>query len=193
MSSKHPIIIITGDICIDWLQFPLKAKDTGLNWELQPGLNMITKPGGALFLSEIIQKSTKALVLSPELKDIEKTQPEKFLHSNVELDIFPYSCDQKEKNKPVYRIKRFLGYTGPAIGTPELLHVKNDNPDAEIVVLDDSGNGFREKKEYWPKAILTKDKNPVVIYKMSRPLASGKLWDHVCKIHSKKLVVIITF
>ena len=29
-----PKILITGDICIDWLQFPTKPKDSGLNWEL---------------------------------------------------------------------------------------------------------------------------------------------------------------
>jgi len=192
MPFKHPIITITGDICVDWLRFPMKPKDSGLNWELHPGTRIITRPGGALLLSEFLRRSTDADVFSPELKDIKEIPPEKVLHSNVELNLFPFSSDPKEKNKPVYRVRHFLGYTGPITGAPALLHVKNDNPDADIVILDDAGNGFREKKEYWPKAILEDGKKPVVIYKMSRPLASGKLWDHVRSFHSERLVLVVS-
>jgi len=46
MSSK-PTILLTGDICIDWLRFPVPPKDTGLNWELYPGTHMSAKYGGA--------------------------------------------------------------------------------------------------------------------------------------------------
>jgi hypothetical protein len=192
MPSEHLTIVITGDICADWLQFPLKAKDSGLNWELHSGTRIIARPGGALLLSEFLRKSTDAAVFSPELKNIERISPEEILHSNVELDLFPYSSNPKEKNKPVYRVRRFLGYAGPAIAASGLLRVKNDAADADIVVLDDAGNGFRDKKEYWPKTILEDGKKPIVIYKMSRPLSVGKLWDHVCSVHSKKLVVVVS-
>ena len=52
MSSKHTTISVAGDICVDWLQFPMKAKDSGLNWELYPGTCLIARPGGALLLAE---------------------------------------------------------------------------------------------------------------------------------------------
>jgi hypothetical protein len=191
MPFKHPIIAVTGDICMDWLRFPVKSKDSGLNWELHPGIRMIARLGGALLLSEFLRGSTNAVVFSPELKDIKEIPSEKVLHSNVDLNLFPFSSDPKGKNKPVYRVCRFLGFTGPSTGAPALLHVKNDNPDADIVVLDDAGNGFREKKEYWPKAIVENGKKPVVIYKLSRPLASGQLWNHVNKHHSERLVLVI--
>ena len=191
MPIKHPIIIITGDICIDWLRFPVKSKDSGLNWERHLTIRTIARHGGALLLSKFLRGSTNAVVFSPELKDIEEIPSEKVLHSNVNLKLFPFSSDPKEKNKPVYRVRDFLGFTGPVTGTPEHLHVKNDNPDADIVVLDDAGNGFREKKEYWPKAIVEDGKNPVVIYKMSRPLASGELWTHLNSFHSERLVLVV--
>jgi hypothetical protein len=188
MPFKHPAITVTGDVCVDWLRFPTKPKDSGLNWELYPGTRVAERQGGALLLSEFLRRATGATVFSPTLEEI---PPERVLHSNVELDFFPYSCDPKEKNKPVYRVRRFLGFTGPVAGTPGLLHVKNDNPDSNIVVLDDAGNGFREEKEYWPKAIMEDGKKPVVIYNMSLPLAVGKLWDHVRSFHSEKLVLVV--
>jgi hypothetical protein len=191
MSSKHSAITVAGDICIDWLQFPIKAKDSGLNWGLYPGTCLIAKPGGALLLAEFLHMSTGIIVLSPKLEGIENIPPEQVLHSNAELDFFPYSSDPKEKNKPVYRVRRFLGFTGPVNTTSGLSQVEDDDPDSDIVILDDAGNGFRENTEYWPKAIRTNGKKPVVILKMSRPLAEGKLWDHVRGVHSEKLIIVI--
>jgi len=147
MSSEALKLLITGDICIDWLQFPTKPKDTGLNWELYPGTRMTAKPGGALLLAEFLRRATDAALLSPEIKDIEKIPSEKVLHSNAELKFCHYSSDPDEKNK-VYGICRFLGFTRPATGTSGLAHVKNDDPDADIVILDDAGNGFRDQEEY---------------------------------------------
>ena len=192
MSFKHPIITVSGDVCVDWLRFPTKPVDSGLNWELQPGTCMITRIGGALLLTQFLRQCTDTTVFSPELENIETISPEEILYSNAELDFFHFSTDPKEKNKPVYRIKRFLGFTGPTSGAPGLLHLKNDDPNSDIVILDDAGNGFRENKEYWPKAILEHGKKPIVIHKMSRPLATGKLWNHVCSAHSEKLVVVVS-
>lgn len=191
MSSDTFKILITGDICIDWLQFSTKTKDSGLNWELYPGTRMIAKPGGALLLAKFLRMATDAEVLSPELKNIEKIPSEKVLHSNAELKFCNYSSDKDEKNK-VYRISRFLGFTGAAAGTSGLARVKNDDPDADIVILDDAGNGFRDQEEYWPKAIKQDEKKPIIIYKMSRPLCAGKLWTHVYREHFEKLVMVIS-
>lgn len=192
MSQNTTKIVITGDICIDWLQFPTIPKDSGLNWELYPGTRMIAKSGGALLLAQFLRMATDADVLSPELKDIENIPSEKILHSNAELDLFPYSSNSNNKNKTVYRIKRFLGFTGPATDISGLLHIKNEDPDADIVILDDAGNGFRDHEKYWPEAIKQKGKKPIVIYKMSCPLATGKLWDHVHHEHFEKLVIVIS-
>ena len=91
MSSSRPTITVAGDICIDWLQFPTKAKDTGLNWELYPGTCLIAKPGGALLLAELLRRSSNIAVLSPKLDNIETIPPEQVMHSNAELGLFPYS------------------------------------------------------------------------------------------------------
>jgi len=192
MTPNTTKIIVTGDICIDWLHYPTKPKDQGLNWELHSGTRMIAKPGGALLLADILDNSTDASVVSPQLENIENIPPEEVLHSNAELDLFPYSSDPKDKNKLIYRINRFFGFTGPTNGLPGLLSVEDDDPDADIVILDDAGNGFRSQEKYWPLALLEDGKKPVVIYKMFRPLAAGDLWEKVQNDHSEKLVVVIS-
>src|SRR5665648_868540 len=113
MSSRKHTITVAGDICINWLQFPIKAKDSGLNWELHPGIKMAANVGGALMLTEFLRKSTKASVASAELSEIRNVPPEKVIHSITELELFPYSTDQKDKGKLVYRVKQFKGFTGP--------------------------------------------------------------------------------
>jgi len=153
---------------------------------------MIARPGGALLLADFLHNLTDAMVISPYLENIEKISPEEILHSNAELDIFPYSSDPKDKNNPIFRIRRSLGFTGPFAGTPGLLPVKDDDPDADIVVLDDAGNGFRSQEQYWPLALVEEGKKPLVIYKMSQPLADGRLWDHVRKNYADRLVVVIS-
>jgi hypothetical protein len=173
------------------MQYPAKQKNEGLNWELYPGTAMIARTGGALLLAEFLRRATKAIVLSAEIQNVETFSPTQILHSNAELDLFPYSNDPKEKNKPVYRVKRFLGFSGPSTGNPGLLPIKDDTSNAEIVVIDDAGNGFRENPQYWPKAITENAKKPIIIYKMSCPVAKGKLWGHTFRNHADRMIVIV--
>lgn len=192
MDKNNLKIAVIGDVCIDWLQWPTKPKDEGLNWELYRGTRMVAKPGGALLLAEFMRMASDATVISPKLKNIEKISPEEVLHSNAELDIYPYSCGSKDKDKMVYRIKHCKGFSGPTTGHPKLLSLYNDNSDAEMVIIDDAGDGFRDHKENWPSAISAYGKRPIVVYKMSRPLAEGELWKYVCNNHAERLVVVVT-
>ena len=191
MSSPRPTITVAGDICIDWLQFPTKSKDSGLNWELYPGTCLIAKPGGALLVAEYLRRSSNITVLSSKLDNIENIPSEQIMHSNAELSLFPYSIDPKDKSKLIYRVKQFNGFIGPNKSAVGLAAIENDDSDSQIVILDDAGNGFRDSPGYWPKAITEKGKKPIVIFKMSRPLAQGKLWEHVSKNHSDKLIVVV--
>jgi hypothetical protein len=191
MSSPQPTITVAGDICIDWLEFPIKAKDSGLNWELYPGTCFVAKPGGALLLADILRRLQGVTVLSSTLVGIENIPPEKVIHSNAELKLFSYSNDLKDKNNLVYRVKEFRGFIGSNNVAPGFASIEKDDSDSQIVVLDDAGNGFRDNDKYWPKAITENGKKPLIIYKMSRPLAQGKLWEHVFKNHLERLIVII--
>jgi len=194
MESKSPTIVVTGDVCIDWLQWPTKPEDEGLNWKLYVGTRMTAKPGGALLLADFMRTATGITVVSPQLKNIDKIPPKVLLHSNAELELFPYSADRKgvDKDRMVYRINRCRGFTGPIEDSHAPLSFEDDDSHADMVVLDDAGNGFRDDETRWPLAIQDEGRKPTVVYKMHRPLTSGDLWEHVSRNHSERLVVVVT-
>jgi hypothetical protein len=194
MERKSPTIVVTGDVCIDWLQWPTKPEDAGLNWKLYAGTRMTAKPGGALLLADFMRNATGVTVVSPQLKMIDKIPPKVLLHSNAELELFPYSSDRRDpdKDRMVYRIGRCRGFTGPTTDSQAPLSFEDDDPSADMVVLDDAGNGFRDDEMRWPLAIQDEAKTPIVVCKMHRPLTSGDLWEHVSRKHSERLVVVVT-
>ena len=113
------------------------------------------------------------------------------VQSYAEIAPFPRSTDEKDAKNEVYRVVRYGGFAGPQEGTAHIQPVEGDDPNAGLVILDDAGNGFRDKEEAWPEAIRTPDRKPIVVLKMSRPLAEGKLWDAVRIEHADRLVVVL--
>jgi len=189
-------IVVTGDVLIDWMEIPVPPLTPSndnflLNWQIIPGVRQIAKPGGALLLADWIRAAAKSRVLSPVLEGIEDIPPEKIIHSLMNLDKFPVT-----KNNPkdqVYRISRLKGYTGPTPGkSPSLLKIRQDDPEASILVLDDAGNGFRNTSDsFWPAALKT-GKTDWIILKMSHPLIKGKLWETLSQQHADNLILVLT-
>jgi len=194
MESKRPTIVVTGDVCIDWLQWPKNPEDAGLNWKLYSGTHMSAKPGGALLLADFMRTAPGITVVSPQLENIDKIPPKVLLHSNAELELFPCSSDRRDmdKDRMVYRIGRCRGFTGPTANALVPLSFNDDDPRADMVVLDDAGNGFRDDETRLPLAIQDEGAKPIVVCKMHRPLACGDLWEHISKKHSERLVVVVT-
>jgi RyR domain len=188
--DKSLKIVVAGDVCIDWLAYPVRPAGRALlNWQREEGTRMIPKPGGALLLSELVREATGAEVVTPVMTtELAVIPPEKILHSFTELDRFASSAAKPDKRE-VYRVSRFRGFAGPGAA---LVGVAEDDDEAHVVVLDDGGDRFRENKDCWPAAIRTEGKTPIVIVKMYRPLATGKLWKHLRKEHDARLVVVVS-
>ena len=70
--------------------------------------------------------------------------------------------------------------------------VLDDGGEAGLVVLDDADLGFREQPELWPRAITAEGQRPWIILKMARPVAQGKLWEHLHQRCSDRLIVLMT-
>lgn len=195
--SKDPIVV-TGDVTVDWLEVttPPIETDEGKpeeiqNWQTYVGTRMFARPGGALLLARFIRCATNREVLSPELKRVNNVPPDRIVHSMARLDRFPYSTRKKDDKNFVYRVKGYKGYAGPYSSPPSFLKVKNDDPKAGTVVLDDASNGFRDApKKYWPAALVKG--NPLVVLKMSHPFAQGSLWEKLQKNHADRLIVVIS-
>lgn len=191
MSSKNINIVVSGDICINVLQWRTYHQSTnGLSWERYPHVHSHVKTGEALLLSKLVALATGASVHSPQIEEIKGDLPEELLRSACEIELFPATMDEKDRHK-VFRIKHFLGFTGPAAGMPLLLPITNDDEHADMVILDDEDNGFHSNEEFWPLALKSPGKTPFVIYKINNPASSSKLWRHIEQFCIQNTIVVI--
>ncbi|NMM65948.1 Ryanodine receptor Ryr [Clostridium sp. P21] len=191
MNNKSLKIVVTGDICINSLQWITEPQNNkGLNWQTHLNIHNVLRSGESLLLSKLVALATDADIRSPKMDNIEANLSKDFLRSTAELDLFPVSLDEKNTDK-VYRINRFLGFTGPSCNTPKLLPIADDDVDANIVVIDDENNGFNSNEEFWPLALKATEKSPIVLYKMNNPIGSSILWKQLEKSHIEKTIVII--
>jgi len=190
----QPKIVVTGDVAVDWFEVATPSRELSstegsyeFNWEAYPRIHRFARPGGALLLANLVRSATQATVLAPELANIEGVPLTKAIRSFASLKRYPYSAAQKRET--VYRIDEFKGFAGDRKVVP--LPVKNDDPDADFIVLDDAGNGFRDERfqKMWPKAL--ESPRSYVILKMNQPLLKGALWQLRQK-QAERLTLILT-
>lgn len=189
MSLATLKVVVAGDVCIDWLRWRVVAADQGPNWQLCEGTSWAALPGGALLLAEMLSRLGGMDVRAPRVSDLRSTPPEVVLHSLADLQLFPA---EPKGGKRVYRIGGFGGYTGPAdrpAAPPPPL--ADDEAGADLVILDDAGNDFRETPEAWPAALTAPGADPLVLAKLARPLLAGGLWGLLRGRDPERLVVVI--
>ena len=186
--------MVTGDVVVDWFEVAASPRQSSsiegryeFNWETYPTIHRFARPGGALLLAELVQSATQATVLAPELADTEDIPVTKATRSFASLKPYDYSATQGRRT--VYRIDEFKGFAGDKSVLP--LPVKDDDPSAHLVVLDDASNGFRnrESQKFWPRAL--ESPHSYVVLKMSRPFLRGDLWESLQK-RAERLTVILT-
>jgi RyR domain/ATPase family associated with various cellular activities (AAA) len=201
METKQLKAVVAGDVTVDWFEWPVAAKSevTGSaagagascsgNWQLHDGIRLSAKPGGAVLLAGLLQAAGVTTLAAPEIFAPESVPATEVLHSHVRLARFPLSVDGGGKDQ-VWRIKDNCGYTGPDSGRVQPLAVAPDVRAADLVILDDAGNGFRDEPSVWPQALAAAGR-PLVLLKMSRPLATGSLFQELCRSHGDRLVVVV--
>lgn len=187
-------IVVAGDATVDWFMHPVEASDEGENWRLFPGYHSCALGGGAFLLTDFIRRSCKAAGVSAtvdgpeEPQDLRSIAPGDMVHSTVMLGDFSGRSDDD-----VLRIETSLGYMGPEAsrGNARVRRAKPIPDPADIIVLDDAGNSFRHAPRGWPSALKSADE-AVVVHKMSRPLAEGRLWERLTKPPTGDLVVVVS-
>lgn len=193
MKFKPYKIVVSGDICVNsliWKTPPQHPQD--LSWQVFPQVHYSSKVGEALLLSKLVSLATGTSVLSPESPDFNLHLENDVLLSSVAIEQFPATSNLHDQQK-VYRIKDFLGFTGPSSSDsfPKFFSIPNDDEDADLIILDDENNGFHSMDEYWPLAIKSPGKSPLVIYKLNNPDSSTKLWNHIKEHHLQNTIVVI--
>jgi hypothetical protein len=196
MIKPSTSIVVAGDALIDRFETTTGSKQSRLdakkdvpNWRTYPRKYRWVKPGGALLLAEFLRKAGDRKVVNYAIQDIEQIPSDRIIHSFARLDLFPVSNQKKDEENKVHRVRSYDGFDGPEKGAPPL-SLSDDDPLAGLVVLDDSNNGFRDHESSWPKAIMG-GHHPTVVYKMSWPLAQGKLWHHLISNYADRLIAII--
>ncbi len=190
MSEQTPTIVVAGDVTVDWLQWPASCLDEGLNWQLYDGVHWAAQPGGALLLADMLRRAGRVDVRAPKLDDLANASTGQVLHSLAELKRLPALAGDRKQGQ-VFRIAQFRGYAGPQQGQLQPLPIQEDDAEADLVVLDDAGNGFREAEAFWPASLLDKTASPLVLYKMSRPLLQGALWQRIRQTEPERLIIVI--
>ena len=189
MKDKQIHIVVTGDIAVNDHQWQSNQKDNaGYNWQRFPQLYRSIRSGAALLLAKLVTLATSAVVHSPVLP-ANGELPSGILRSTLALAQFPHTHEASADK--VYRIAQFLGFTGPAAGAPALLPVINDNIDADLVIIDDNNDGFNAREEFWPLAIKSPEKSPLIIYKTNTPTRPRAIWRQIAKQHLPNTIVII--
>lgn len=190
-------IIVTGDVSIDFLEVstpPVISNGTGnnYNWNTYTRTKHLKKLGGAMLLAEFLRSATKGLpinVIAPNILNAEEIPPDRGIHSFISLKEYPYSF--KSKEKMVYRVDGYKGFDGPDDNSlPYCPVLKDDNTQADIVVLNDAGNGFNSNEEVWPKALQGGNK-PLVLLKTNNFTEKNLLWEELVKNHADNLIVVI--
>lgn len=190
MNHKNIKVVVTGDICINLLQWRTHNEQLkGFSWNEYPLVHNTVKNGEAMLLSKLVKMSSGANVISPEINLSKEYMQENMLLSAIELDLFP--INSKQYSKKTYRVKQFLGFSGPRSGNPRLFPLVNDDADADLVIIDDENNGFNSNEQNWPLALKTPGKTPFVIYKTMNSNSTNPLWNHLENNHIENTVVII--
>lgn len=198
MSKRE--VLVTGDVLVDWFELTEKPDASvtdreSENWKHYPRFARLPSLGGAILTAGLLSMNSELIVNCPQFqKDINSLNSE---------DVVGAEAKVKRKN-PVqgdvfvrYNIDVLCGYNGPLSGAyPRSLdpsygvvNYPMDAKGAEYVIIDDHGNGFRNKPELFPHNI---NENAKVIYRMDAPLLRGELWDNLrSKISLENLIVII--
>jgi hypothetical protein len=166
-------IVVAGDVSIDWLAFPLPAAadpaTLSANWRQQEGTRMVARRGGSLLLADLVSHATGRPVTGPLVKRLATRSPEEHLHSIVDL---------KSIGSGTFVVERLRGFCGPNGRHPRQPPLERAADAPVLLVLDDSGNGFRDASQSWCE-LLQRARPSRVICKMARPLATGPLWDAI--------------
>jgi len=194
-------VVITGDITMDWnLARMRRSKSAQSSWQSDDTTCSYWQRGGAALVADLVA------AVSQDLQ--QGGQPPFVIHQTaapqdsgpVDPDdhkfhqLYAMWAQYKYDDKPAWRVEEFMGLDRAAAhSAQDWEKVVGDTPAADLVVLIDSGLGFRQHPELWPMALDRRgDSRPWVILKMARPLAQGALWDHLHRECSDRLIVTAT-
>jgi hypothetical protein len=213
MAEPHAVrrlVVIGGDVTIDWnLAHRRRAVDGApLAWTAEDCTRAYWQRGGAALLADLVAAVAEELrrigradhtirqMAAPGVGEPIWPGDPHFHHAYARWSLFP--CGTKpplEQEKQAWRVAEFLGLDRrkpDESAAEDWQRVVDDDPSADLVVLDDAGLGFRDSPELWPRALSTDGHHPWIVLKMAHPVGQGSLWEHLHHRHAERLIVVMT-
>jgi hypothetical protein len=182
-------VVVTGDVTMDWNVARTRAVGSdGASWNARNTARACWQRGGAALLADLVEGTAEgARVHGP---DVPRTgvcpDDPRFHHS--------YAIWSRVDD--AWRVAEFLGLdrrpSGPFQDADAWNRVRDDPLAADLVILDDAGLGFRDRKDLWPRVLGDRRRHPWVVLKMARPVAEGPLWREMLDHRADRLVVVMT-
>lgn len=194
-------IVVTGDVTIDWYEIQQGPKQHAgehgdSNWRRYPAVARTCRPGGALLLAEALAAACDKQLDAPVLTgkyDLEQITPDQVLHSFTALHRRKVTIDKNDQL--IWQVLKYAGFAGPNTGAPACVTSKSsclsyptDARDAELVVVDDAGNGYRTNSDLLPKDVPN---DALVVVKAHAPLQQGGVWEWIAALPRPERVVVI--
>ena len=177
-SQKNLAVVVTGDLTIDWA-----IHDWG------EGVHMCPRRGGAMLLADLIRAAAgpgaRVLTVPPVRSFSPGAKP--YHHTYAQLS-------RDSETKP-WRVEKTLGLDcQPFKATvSDQSKVKGDTSQADVVVIDDAGFGFRNNshRELWPSSNSDSEARPWVLLKTrGEQITQGNLWKYLQSNMASRLVVV---
>ena len=201
MSKAEKTIIVTGDVTMDWNLARKRRSKSGTSfWSADDTISTSWQRGGSALLADLVESIARSCASgeSAAFSIRQPGAPRKSDEVQPDSDFYHHSCAMwtqfKYGDRSVWRVEEFLGLDHANFKeAQDWQKVAADTPDADLVVLDDAGLGFRDHPELWPAALDNRgDERPWVLLKAARPLADGPLWERLHGEFSDRLIVVAT-
>lgn len=205
--SKKRIAIV-GDLKMDWLLF-ITAMNEAIagtdvkRWSQVDDLVIRWQPGGATLVGDMLFATLRA-----DEPNLNKSQlyvppiPDNAIATHTLPSVthimslwrkYERATEARDSsdNNFSWRLNRYIGQS--RISQKSLEKTASDNKmrgHHELIVVDDSGYGFRTCSSLWPSCLKgsCQDKHDIVL-KMSRELSFGELWNQMTALEHRTISV----
>lgn len=204
--SRRRIAVVAGDVTIDWNLAHAAAGPESAPWHAEDACQAYRQAGSAALLADLLEACVGTLPVNDGTSwvvqranggALEADAAASLTHSYALWSAFPYATGVRGE-PPVWRLHQHLGLHRPRVmepsgGEPAEPGTGSETAGDEVplVVLEDTALGFRERPSLWPH-VLRGTAQPTVILKMSRPIATGQLWEQLVQEHADRLIVVMT-
>lgn len=197
------VVLVTGDLTIDWNIARLRGADTGgLSWNPDDRTRACGQRGGAALLGDLVEDLTalmqqvgEGIYETKKILEFDQTVnpgDNRFHHSYALWSLFPFR-KKADKEIPAWRVSEFIGLDRSSDGWFGIIKKQlNDMSKPDLIVIDDADLGFRDHPDLWSELLNDGKKKPWIILKMSRPVAQGKLLEHLHQNYADRLIVVMT-